>query len=152
MIDDRKKKFIIYSVVSSLIAFLFLFAGPPKLLEKTSTPEFCNSCHAMNEMYESWFSTGLHRSIKCVDCHLPNNNIVNHFIWKGIDGMNDVVRFNTGLYKEPIFAGSHAKKVLKDNCIRCHSHMVSFMETEGRDCWSCHRRVTHRIVDIAVVK
>jgi cytochrome c nitrite reductase small subunit len=148
MLDDRKKKFLIYSIISSFVFMLFLIAGPPKLLEKTSSPEFCNSCHVMNNMYESWFITGLHRSIKCVDCHLPNNNIVNHILWKGIDGMNDVVRFNTGFYKEPIYAGNHARKVLKDNCVRCHSDMVSFMETGGRDCWSCHRRVTHRIVDI----
>lgn len=152
MLDDKKKKILVYSIASSFVFILFLSIGLPKFSEKTSSPEFCNSCHVMNDMYESWFVTGLHRSIKCVDCHLPNNNILNHLVWKGIDGMNDVIRFNTGLYKDPIFAGSHAKKVLKDNCMRCHADMVSFMETEGRNCWSCHRRVTHRVVDIAGIE
>jgi cytochrome c nitrite reductase small subunit len=101
----------------------------------------------MDYQYDAWLKTGLHRSIKCVDCHLPNNNPVNHFVWKGIDGMKDVIYFYGRLYGDDIRASSHAVGVINDNCIRCHGEMVSRMSTgDGITCWSCHRRVNHRVL------
>ena len=86
----------------------------------------------MHEEYEVWFLTGVHRGIKCVDCHLPNNNEVNHLIWKGIDGTKDVVSFFSGVYPDHITATGHAKKVIKANCMRCHNEMVSRISTDGQ--------------------
>ena len=85
MLDSIKKKYLMIGIPALFIMFVFLLWGMSIVLEKTSSPEFCNSCHVMNSQYESWFMTGLHRNIKCVDCHLPNNNTANHIIWKGID-------------------------------------------------------------------
>ncbi|MBN2159734.1 MAG: hypothetical protein JW807_10085 [Spirochaetes bacterium] len=31
------------------------------------------------------------------------------------------------------------------NCVRCHNEMVSRISTEGRDCWSFHRRINHKL-------
>jgi cytochrome c nitrite reductase small subunit len=81
----RKVPLLITSA-SGLVIFLVLFFGPPGLYELSSSPEFCNTCHVMNDQYEAWFMTGVHRPLKCVDCHLPHNNPVNHLVWKGISG------------------------------------------------------------------
>ena len=70
---------------------------------------------------------------------------MNHLVWKGIDGTKDVVSFFSGVYPDYITATGHAKKVIKANCIRCHNEMVSRISTDGRDCWSCHRRVNHKL-------
>ncbi len=135
-----------------VITFTLVLAGAglvaavatPKILALTSTPGFCNSCHVMNDQYETWFKTGVHRTIKCIDCHLPNDNILRHLVWKGIDGAKDLVYFHTAAYAEPIDISVHGKGFIKANCIRCHQGIVSMIASDGRDCWSCHRRITHK--------
>lgn len=143
--SNRKKFFIISAAVLTV-----MIVSMPGIIRYTSSPQFCNSCHVMNHQYEHWRLTGLHREITCVECHLPNNNSANHLLWKAIDGTKDVVLFTTGLFDQnDIRATNHAKKVLKQNCIRCHNEMVSLMNTEKRKCWSCHRRVQHTYPEIS---
>lgn len=122
---------------------LFLALGPPGLLAKSESPEFCASCHVMEAQYEAWFHQGAHKRIRCVDCHLPNDNLPNHFVWKSIDGMKDVVVFNSGKVPDPIVISDHGKAVVKANCIRCHATAVEMIGQE-RNCWDCHRRVMHK--------
>ena len=122
---------------------IFIAFGPPHLIEKTEAPEFCASCHVMIPQYEAWFHSGKHRNVECIECHLPNNNPVEHFIWKGIDGTKDLILFFTGNVPEKIHASEHAKRTIKANCIRCHEGMVALINTEDRDCWECHREVMH---------
>ncbi|MCJ8502853.1 cytochrome c nitrite reductase small subunit [Desulfatitalea alkaliphila] len=139
----RKKLLVIVAVVVAVFGIAAV-AASPKLIELTSTPDFCNSCHVMNEQHEAWFMTGVHRTIKCIDCHLPHDNIVNHLVWKGIDGTKDLVYFHSGIYEEPIQLSDRGKRVLKANCIRCHEGVVSRIDTEAQECWSCHRRINHK--------
>ena len=143
MIQMTLKKYLIGAGALLLLAVIAFV--PYGILDQTSKPAFCNLCHTMHAEYEVWFLTGLHRNIRCVDCHLPNNNEANHLVWKGIDGTKDVVSFVSGVYPDHIMATDHAKHVIKQNCIRCHSEMVSRINTDGRDCWSCHRRVNHTL-------
>ena len=121
---------------------LFLMLGPPRLLAKSESPDFCASCHVMEAEYEAWFHEGAHRSIKCVDCHLPHENIAAHYVWKGIDGMWDTAVFYSGRAPENIRASEHTRKVIQSNCIRCHETRVEMIDNK-RECWSCHRRLIH---------
>jgi cytochrome c nitrite reductase small subunit len=139
---NRKKVLIISAWGIAGLAILMGIATP-KFLSMTSTPRFCNSCHVMNDQYETWFMTGVHRTITCIDCHLPNDNVIRHLIWKGIDGAKDFLYFHSGRYTEPIDISLRGKSFIKDNCIRCHTGVVSRIQTEGQDCWSCHRRINH---------
>lgn len=129
-------------VICTALLGLFLLFGPPQLLAKSESPAFCASCHVMKPQYTAYVHNGAHRRLKCVDCHLPNDTLVSHYIWKSIDGMKDVVVFNTGTVPERITISDHGAAVLKANCIRCHNTLVSQMDT-SRKCWSCHRRITH---------
>src|SRR4030042_5699134 len=83
-----------------ILAGVVIFAASSSpglgLYAKSETPEFCGSCHVLNMEYEAWFHSGAHRQIKCVDCHLPNNNFPNHLLWKTLDGVKDAVKFHTG--------------------------------------------------------
>ena len=139
------------AVLAVTILTVFILWGPPDLLKKTSEPEYCNTCHVMNEQFEAWFMTGIHRNIKCVDCHLPNTSPVRYFIWKGIDGMKDLAMFHSGIYSEDIGISSHGKKIVKENCLRCHEGMVTVINTDERYCWSCHRRIMHRYPEISML-
>ena len=134
-------------VASGLVALgvgLFLALGPPRLLAKSETPEFCASCHVMEAQYEAWFHQGAHRRIRCVDCHLPNDNLAVHYVWKSIDGMKDVVVFNSGHVPDDIRISEHGRTVVRANCVRCHGTLVEMIDY-GRNCWECHRRVMHRL-------
>jgi len=98
----------------------------------------------MESAYEAWIHSGAHRRIKCVDCHLPNDNQAMHYIWKTIDGVKDVVAFHSGKVPEQITLSSHGREVLQANCIRCHEVAVTMIDKE-RKCWECHRRITHKL-------
>jgi len=150
MLKYLKLKYIISSVIIIASIFLFLLFGPPGLLEYSDSPEFCNSCHVMNSEFENWFLSGLHRNIKCTDCHLPNSNFLTHYIWKSIDGIKDMLFFYGYLYNSQIETTTHGKNTIQKNCVRCHGEMVSRIHVEGRNCWNCHRRVNHRVIDFAL--
>jgi cytochrome c nitrite reductase small subunit len=131
---------ILLLLVSAAGAFVML--GPPGLLARTESPEFCSSCHVMQAQYESWFHEGAHRKVRCIDCHLPHQNVFTHYLWKSIDGMKDVVVFHSGTVPETIRISERGQGVLQDNCIRCHQTTVWRIDRE-RNCWDCHRRLSH---------
>ncbi|MFZ2448528.1 MAG: cytochrome c nitrite reductase small subunit [Syntrophobacteraceae bacterium] len=141
----NKRRVIGYIIVLGIFgmaAAAFLMLGPPKLLAKSETPDFCSSCHVMEAEYEAWFHEGAHRRINCVDCHLPHDNIALHYTWKSIDGMKDVMVFYSGRVPEKIAISRHGQDVVQANCIRCHETFVEKIDTE-RQCWNCHRRLAH---------
>lgn len=142
----KYKKLALAVVIVGLVgagAGLYVSFGPPDLYAKSGTPDFCVSCHVMESQYENWFHQGGHRRLKCIDCHLPNDNFVNHATWKGIDGMWDVVVFYSGRVPDQIKISEHGAAIIQDNCKRCHAETV-FMINENRNCWTCHRRLAHR--------
>ena len=145
MSKDKSKKIVMFSVIgiAVVVVALFLMFGPPKLLAKSESPDFCSKCHVMEPEYEAWLHEGAHRRKLCVDCHLPNDNMPIHYVWKAIDGLKDVLFFYSGHVPEQIKLTSHGAKVLQANCIRCHSSAVEFMDHD-RKCWECHRRLIHK--------
>jgi len=141
-LSKRGFSLVLIAVAAFGAVCLFLLFGPPKLLAKSSQPSFCNGCHVMEAQYEAWMHAGAHRRGKCVDCHLPNENRTIHYVWKAIDGMKDVLFFYSGSVPERIRLTDHGKKVLQTNCIRCHESTVMAIDHE-RQCWTCHRRISH---------
>lgn len=128
---------------AALVVGAFLLFGPPQLLATSETPEFCAACHVHESHYEAWFHVGAHRSLKCVDCHLPGESLAAHYVWKSIDGMRDVAVFYSGRAPDILELTDHAKAVLQANCIRCHEGRVAMIDQQ-RPCWECHRFVQHR--------
>ncbi len=142
-ITSRGLKLFIVAGLLGLGGGLFLMLGPPQLLAKSESPEFCASCHVMEAEYEAWFHQGAHRRKACVECHLPHGNLASYYTWKSIDGMKDVVVFNSGRVPEQIVISEHGQSVLKGNCIRCHESTVEMID-QDRNCWNCHRRLSHK--------
>lgn len=131
-------------LLSFFVLLAILVSLSPGLLAKTNKPEFCAKCHVMEEQYLTLIKGGLHNSLKCVDCHLPNDSKAKFYLWKGIDGTKDVIHYFTGSVPERIVISAHGKKTVQNNCIRCHEGVVSKMELGERKCWECHRRTTHK--------
>lgn len=141
MKNTGKKKIIL--LIAGILPVLIISVSPG-IIRQTSTTGFCKSCHVMEGQYESWFLTGMHRRITCVDCHLPNDHIAHHLIWKAIDGIKDVIFFYGRLFSDPIIISEHGKKTVQGNCIRCHEDLVSRITVQENKCWSCHRQVNHK--------
>ena len=139
------KRKLYLAIMGTLAAavFLFLMVGPPQVLARSETPAFCVGCHTMESQYEAWLHTGAHRRKNCVDCHLPNDNLAAHYIWKSIDGVKDVVFQYSGAHGEQTKLSAHGGEVVQGNCIRCHSATVDMIDSQ-RKCWDCHRRLIHR--------
>ncbi len=133
---------ILGSVVGGFVAF-----GPPQLMAKTETALFCASCHVMESQFEAWFNVGAHRSIRCVDCHLPHETLPAYYIWKSIDGMKDVLVFYSGRTPENITLSELGRGFVQANCIRCHSERVAMINQE-RACWDCHRFLQHSLAGV----
>jgi cytochrome c nitrite reductase small subunit len=142
-----KMKFRFSTVLKLVIAFAVLFVliffWPVNLYHKTSTPEFCSSCHVMQTQHDAWIKTAVHRNIDCVKCHLPYSDPLAHLFWKGYDGIKDVIFFYGRFYGDRIETSGHGVNTIQKNCVRCHQNMVSMMDTDSRNCWSCHRRMNH---------
>jgi cytochrome c nitrite reductase small subunit len=118
-------------------------------------PAACVNCHIMTPFYATW-SHGSHgRDATCNDCHVPHDNIVTHYLFKGVDGMKHVAYFVTHNEPQVIRAETMSAQVIMDNCIRCHTQLNSeFVKTgrinymmakrgAGMACWDCHRQVAH---------
>lgn len=145
IIPDRKHlKYIAIAAAIVIVAITLMFPG---YMKKTGTPEYCGSCHVMDPEFESWFYTGMHKQIKCIDCHLPNDNFIRHYAWKGMDGIKDVIYFYTGLVPEAIHSSSHAVRTIRANCERCHEEMVSRISAGAMNCWECHRKLYHNKIN-----
>jgi cytochrome c nitrite reductase small subunit len=141
-----KRKTLVYVLIAAaIVAVLGLFVtfGPPGLYAKSESPEFCGSCHVLQTEYEAWFHSGAHHRIKCIDCHLPNDNLPNHLLAKGLEGIKDAVKFHTGMVSDTIRISDHGAKVVLENCQRCHAEIIARIH-EDRRCWDCHRRVSHK--------
>jgi cytochrome c nitrite reductase small subunit len=137
----RKWYLVCFGAVGALV-LLFVLVGPPQLLARSETPNFCSGCHTMQSNFEAWFHAGAHRRKLCVDCHLPNENMAAHYLWKSLDGVKDLVLFYSGMASEHVKLSAHSTSVLQSNCIRCHSSTAEFID-HGRKCWECHRRIMH---------
>lgn len=125
------------------LAIVYVSFGPPGLYARSGTPQFCAQCHVMEAEYESWFHSGGHRRLKCIDCHLPNDNMARHLTWKGYTGMLDAFDFYSGRVPETIRVSESGAAILQENCRRCHGETVAKIN-EDRNCWQCHRRLSHR--------
>lgn len=130
-------------VILGIAGGLFASFGPPKLYAKSGTPEFCAGCHIMEAEYEAWRHQGAHRRIQCIDCHLPNDKIVNHLTSKGLQGMWDAYIFYSGHVPDHIRLSKKGAKITQANCERCHAETIARVEMGERNCWECHRRLSH---------
>ena len=134
--------------ILALLAVLGVFAwvtdAPAYLGHEAAT---CNNCHVMDSQYENWYHAAHERSAACTDCHLPHQNIVSYYLYKGYSGMKDVFSFTFKTYQVAIRATNQTDKIIQANCIRCHTdtveNIIAGPQPFDRYCWDCHRSVAH---------
>lgn len=156
LFPTRKRK-IIAILLSGIIAgggglFLYMLRAHTYL---GNDPSACVNCHIMAPYYATWFHSSHSRNATCNDCHVPHQNAVKKWKFKGMDGMRHVSAFLTQSEPQVIRANEESSRVIMENCIRCHTQLntefvktgkIDYMKTkvgEGKACWDCHRDIPH---------
>lgn len=79
------------------------------------SPSACVNCHIMAPYYATWFHSSHSRNATCNDCHVPHENRIKKWAFKGMDGMRHVAVFLTNgraaghPAERPEFAGDYGK-------------------------------------------
>jgi cytochrome c nitrite reductase small subunit len=139
------------SLITGILVFLIALAifawvtDAPAYLQHE--PATCNNCHVMDAQYENWTHAAHARVAVCTDCHLPHQNLVSYYLYKGYSGMKDVFSFTFKTYPAAIRATAQTDRIVQANCIRCHTdtveNIVAGAQVFDRNCWDCHRSVAH---------
>ena len=121
----------------------------------SDNPATCMNCHIMAPYYATWSHSSHAQNTTCNDCHVPHNNVVQKWMFKGKDGMRHASVFLMNREPQVIQAIEGSATVIMNNCIRCHEQLnTEFVKTgninykmakagEGKACWDCHREVPH---------
>ena len=140
---------------AGLVAVLVLgfgIVGVLGMVQVTSTPSFCGTCHNMKPYYESW-KHSKHGKIACVECHIAPG--LGAEVRKKFEALSMVAKYFTATSGTKPWA-----EVDDAACLRCHDrrllegkevfHDVLFDHTphlsEGRRglrlrCTSCHSQI-----------
>lgn len=143
-----------------------MLLGFNKVVEVTSTDEFCNKCHIHPHSTSSWkqsahFNTASGNITHCVECHLPPKG-EGYLGAKIVTGVRDVYgtifKDSASLNWELKSRPEHAVKFAKDiSCVHCHENLYPLELThDGMDahlyydrmegevsCIKCHLHVGH---------
>ena len=130
--------------LAALGVFAWATDAPAYLGHEAAT---CNNCHVMDAQYENWYHSAHAHTAVCTDCHLPHQNILSYYLYKGYSGMKDVFSFTFKTYPAAIRATGQTDQIVQANCIRCHKdtveNIVAGAQPYNRYCWSCHRSAAH---------
>jgi cytochrome c nitrite reductase small subunit len=147
---------ILAGIFFGLTAFVFYSSRITTYLG--DQPETCINCHVMIPHYANWAHDSHRRGATCNDCHVPHNNIVNKYFYKGTEGFHHAAAFTLRLEHQVIIMEEEEREMVQQNCIRCHGKTVSkgFIYAvqpdyhnwlEDRWCIDCHREIPHSIVN-----
>jgi cytochrome c-type protein NapC/trimethylamine-N-oxide reductase cytochrome c-type subunit TorC len=160
-------------------ALLILFGGLLGLplfslsyytMVRTSTPQFCASCHEIQPAYNEWkASTHVNNAqgfvADCMDCHLPApQDTLDFFYAKTFHGLKDLIKhFTIETYdreKNRLAAYASFKNA---QCQKCHRNLLGIPNSRGarlahkstlyplpgmeKKCIDCHRDLVHNATD-----
>jgi cytochrome c nitrate reductase, small subunit len=156
LLPSRKWKIIAIVLLGVIggngMLFLYVLRAHTYL---SDDPAACVNCHIMAPYYATWFHSSHSRDATCNDCHVPHENAVKKWVFKGMDGMRHVAVYLAKGESQVLQAIPESSKVIMNNCIRCHTQLntefvktgrIDYMLTqvgEGKACWDCHRDVPH---------
>lgn len=152
--------------VGLILAFP-LFSLSYYTMARTSTPEFCASCHEIEPAYNEWAMSSHVVNTKgfvadCMDCHLPApQDTFDFFYTKTAHGIKDVViHFFGGEYDRQAMKEQAWASINNDQCLKCHRNLLYLPHQRGamlahrsvvyarpgyeKRCTDCHRDFVHK--------
>lgn len=108
--------------------------------------EFCGQCHAMDEQVDTYLHSSHLQVTNCGDCHSPHA-LITGSMFSAYTGTRDVYRVVTNTTPAVITTMKLSKKVIQDNCLRCHADFLGDVadtsENGGNYCFQCHQSLAH---------
>jgi len=157
----------IYVLIGILVAFP-IFSITYYTMVRTSTPQFCASCHEIQFAYNTWkTSTHVNNAqgfvADCMDCHLPAPHDTFEFFYaKTFHGIKDlVVHFTQGsdAYDHEKNRQKAYASFTNDQCQKCHRNILHIPDKRGamlahrsvlyarpgyeKKCVDCHKNLVH---------
>ena len=170
--SDAKKPFwkkaikpAIFIVLGILIAFP-LFSMSYFTMVRTSTPDFCGSCHEIKPAVVAWRSSTHANNaagvvVDCMDCHLPApQDTFDFFFAKTYHGIKDVaIHFFKGEYDREKARSNALAAFDNRECQKCHRNLLNMPYKRGamlahrsvlyarpgyeKKCVDCHYDLVH---------
>lgn len=165
MIMKKNVKAIILITAGVVIAFP-LFSMSYYTMVRTSTPQFCASCHEIQFAYNTWkTSTHVNNAqgfvADCMDCHLPApHDTLNFFYAKTFHGIKDIfVHFTQDEYDHTKNRLAAYASFKNEQCQKCHRNILNIPNKRGamlahrtvlyplagyeKRCVDCHKNLVH---------
>jgi cytochrome c nitrite reductase small subunit len=153
---QRFKWFYFFSGLLGLFAGLFIYTvlASRAFSYFSEDPEVCLNCHVMGPYFQSYRKSSHSLKATCNDCHVPQDNTFRSYAFKFYDGLYHAAVFSTGTEPQVIRANEGTKKVILENCVRCHSPLVEdylkmgtsmeeALSGKEKSCFDCHRDMPH---------
>lgn len=149
-------------LIVSVIALIFVMSVAVYTSDFTAylgnNPSTCNNCHVMDDVYEGWYHAGHKQWTTCNECHTPHELISKYWV-KAVSGYHHVTTFYFGEIPVAIRAKESSKKVVQENCVRCHETTITNLDWDfrynrndtERYCFDCHRTQAHGKRGIAIL-
>jgi cytochrome c nitrite reductase small subunit len=139
-------------LVVGLVAYLFYASLAWSYV--SDQPAVCVNCHIMGSFYQSWSKSSHATRATCNDCHVPQDKLLRKYAFKAVDGLYHATVYTLGAEPQVIRPREGSYKVILENCVRCHSPLVteyakmspdydSILKGEKKACWDCHRNAPH---------
>ncbi len=161
----RAIKPAIFIVIGILIA-LPLFSITYYTMVRTSTPEFCASCHEIQFAYNTWKTSSHVNNAQgfvadCMDCHLPApHDTLDFFYQKTFHGIKDVIiHFTQDEYDNAKQRKKAYASFKNSQCMKCHRNLLAIPDKRGamlahrtelypragyeKRCVDCHKNLVH---------
>ena len=128
--SNLKKNKIFKYLIPSLVGIVIGLCGYIFYLSKAHSylsddPKACVNCHIMEPEYATWLHSSHGRNTVCNDCHVPHDNVFRKYYFKANDGLRHATMFTFRMEPQVIKMHAPGQKVVQENCIRCHSTLVS---------------------------
>jgi formylglycine-generating enzyme len=160
-----RRAFLIVISIGVICALLVVFVGN-KLINYTSTDEYCMSCHVHPRADQSWKLSPHHDNksgviVHCTECHLPPKGH-GYLVAKAIHGTKDLYGY---YFKDSAKINwaekrklEYAKKIVyNESCLECHknlfpknlsvsgenAHLNYLTSKEDMSCLNCHLNIGH---------
>jgi cytochrome c nitrite reductase small subunit len=136
----------LFGVFIGVSAYTFNYAEG--LSYMSNDPKACVNCHVMRDQFDAWQKMPHHAVAMCNDCHVPHD-VVGKYATKIEHGYRHSKGFTFQDFHEPIQITERDRKIVENNCVRCHGEFVA--EITGHmanpadevSCSRCHSDVGH---------
>ncbi|MFO7685998.1 MAG: NapC/NirT family cytochrome c [Desulfobacterales bacterium] len=145
-----KKKYVLGAllVLLGIIISFPLFSMTYYTMVRTSTPEFCATCHEIKPAVRAWrASTHTNNAAgvvaDCMDCHLPApQDTLNFLFAKTYHGIKDVaIHFFAGPYDREKTRQAAYAAFENSECQKCHRNLLCMPHSRGA--MRAHRSVLY---------